>query len=466
MVLLFKKYIFILKTCFVAAVPTLFYAVPASAQMISDTFNTKSGTIIMFQKFDKKYYETLEYLKFADRLISSCLNSSAIKKSYTCQIFVLSDKVKNDINIVESSSNINIYLHKDFRQAKNKFIIVTRMINAMLLGKAGFNPNTCKYPLSQWLLIGIYARLESRFFSHSILPVSYFPGLKALCQADQLPDFVNSLNTVLLPEKDGTGYQLYQELCSFTLDEIKDISSRTDNPITDLIFLTARNKYSANEIFDYTVGRAIIKNYDKLNARHSGKSHPATKNDAQKIQNWFKLICNKRLINVNSPLPTGFFVERFNRFRKFTCIYKMKDGSSKSAAKDISRVTEFYDEYEMSVGFREMLDKKYNELNALIYVSQPLCSPSLEKLKSTLQQFDNLPTVIIKKRLTEILAEISRILERQQKIENYLKKIEYTTVAPGKLYRNELLEDKQLRKNFCPAINNYLDEVEKKFLKD
>ncbi len=466
MLLLFEKYICSLKTRFFLAVSVLICALPAAAQMTSDTFNTKSGTVIMFQKFDKKYYKTLQYLKFADRLISAYLNSSAIKRNYNCRIVILSGKIKGGINIVETSGNINIYLNKDFRTAKNKFTIISRMINAMLLGKTGFNPNTCKYPLPQWLIIGIYGKLELRFTSHSILPVSYFPGLKALCQEDKLPDFRTSIQTTLTPEKDGIAYQLYQELCSFTLSEMKHLSSRSDNPIIDLILLTARNKYSRDEIFDYTVGRAIVKSYDKMRGYRSGKGITDMKSDAWKVQDWFKTIINRRLINTNSPLQTQFFVKRFKRFRQFTYIHKQKGRSSKPIIKDISEITELYDKYGTSVGFNEMLDKKFRELDDLIYVSQIICIGHLERLRNTLQQFDRLPTVIIKKRLIKVLEKIKQALERQQKIEDYLRKIEYVTVAPGKLYRKELIEDKRLSKNFCPAINKYLDRVEKSFLKD
>jgi hypothetical protein len=71
------------------------------------------------------------------------------------------------------------------------------------------------------------------------LPVSYFPGLKALCQVDKLPDFKIAVSTPLTPDEDGTAYQLYEEFCRFLLLEIKNLSSRTDNPIADLVFFSA-----------------------------------------------------------------------------------------------------------------------------------------------------------------------------------------------------------------------------------
>ena len=75
-------------------------------------------------------------------------------------------------------------------------------------------------------------------------------------------------------------------------------------------------------------------------------------------------------------------------------------------------------------------------------------------------------SVIIRVRLEKALAKLNTSLEKQQKIEDYLRKVEYTTVAPGELYRNELIENKRLNRKFCPSINNYLDKVEKTFLQD
>jgi hypothetical protein len=441
-------------------------AISASAQSSGNSFNTQSGTTITFQKFDLSYYDTMQYLKFADRLISAYLNSSAIKKDYKCRIFVLNERVENDINIVRASDQINIYLNSNFREAENKFAIITKMINAMLLAKTGFDPCKVKFSPPQWLITGIYGRLQLRFFSHSILPVSYFPGLKALCQEDKLPEFRTSLFTVLTPEKDGTAYELYEEFCRFLLLEIRRLSSRTDNPIADLIFLTARRKYSEAEIFDYTVVRSIVKEYDQSRKHKNLKYNPNMLDSDTKLNNWFRETAEKRLINFNSPLPTRFFVKRFYRFRQFTYIHKNENKPVKEITVDISKLPEIYDKYGMDSGFGEMLDKKFVELDALIFVSQPLSTPPLDKLRKTLNQFEYAPGVIMKRRLESALSEIEKTLEKQQKIENYLRKIEYSSVDPGKLYRSELIENKRLEKNFCPTINNYLDTVEKSFLKD
>ena len=466
MLLLLEKNIFKSKTCFIIVALFIICVSSVSAKMTSDSFNTKSGTVIIFEQFDKEYYETLQYLKFMDRLISSYLNSSAIKQEYMCRIFIIDDKVKGDIDIVETSKNVNIYLNKNFRTAKNKFYIITKMINAMLLAKTGFKPNESNFSLPQWLIVGIYGRLEQRFFSHSILPVNYFPGLKALCQAEKLPDFRVALSITLSPGKDGTAYLLYQELCRFILLEIKRLSSRTDNPIADLIFLTARKKYSPNEVFDYTVVRIIVKNYDKTHRRGNKSYDPNKINNAEKVQDWFKKVAEKRLINLDSPLQTEFFRKRFQRFRKFYCINRVEGKAPEQMSRDITKINEIFDKFGMSGGFSEMLKKKKLELDALISVCQPLSAGYLDKLRKILNQFDDISSVVIKIRIKKVLINIKQALDKQQKIESYLRSIEYSTVAPGKLYRNELIENKRLDNNFCPAVNKYLDKVEKSFLRD
>lgn len=113
-----------------------------------------------------------------------------------------------------------------------------------------------------------------------------------------------------------------------------------------------------------------------------------------------------------------------------------------------------------------MLDKKLQDLNQLIFVSQPLCLKHLEELRNTLSEFDSLPSIIIRRRLVRILSGLEETLGKQKKIENYLRDIEYSNVSYGKLYRNELIENKRLQKNFCPSISSYLDKVQKSYLKD
>jgi hypothetical protein len=193
---------------------------------------------------------------------------------------------------------------------------------------------------------------------------------------------------------------------------------------------------------------------------------PNKVSDDIKIQEWFKKLANQRLISINSPLSTQLFRERFERFRKFTCIQKEKGKPPVKMERDISRINEIYDRFEMSPSFIEMIENKCKELDALLYVCQPLSSGNLENIRRTLTLFDELPVTIIKKRLDKALGDLKASLGRQQSIEDYLRKIEYSTVSPGKLYRSELIEDKRLRENFLPAVNSYLDKVEKSFLKD
>jgi hypothetical protein len=436
------------------------------ARDMDDSFTTKSGTVIVFQRFDRKYYETLQYLKYADRQISALVNSSAVKKSLTCRIFILNEKVKDNINIVRVADNVNIYLHRDFRSHKDKFGIITEMVRSMLLAKTGFDPTAADFKLPQWLLVGIYGRMELRFFSHSILPVAYYPGMKALCQAGKLPNFRISLFTALTPGKDGTAYLLYEELCRFLLLEIKSLSSRGDNPITDTIFLSARKKYSPSQVFEYTIARIVARSYDKARRRRNRKYDPNASGTGKKLQQWFQNTAEKRLINPGSPLQTDYFVKRFYKFRRFTYIYKPKNGKPQAITRDVSNITSIYDKYGPGVEFDQMLDSKILELNQLIFVSQPLCLKYLESLRNILGEFDSLPSIIIRRRLVKTLSGLEQTLEKQKKIENYLRDVEYSNISYGKLYRNELIENKRLQNNFCPSISSYLDKVQESFLKD
>jgi len=464
--LLFKKIVCSSEIRFIISVFFMLCGFPAAAQMNKDSFKTKSGTFVMFESFDKKYYETLEYLRYMDRQISSCLNSSAIKNKYTCQLFILDSTVKNDVNIIENRGTVNIYVNKNFRTAKNKFTVITKIINAMLLAKTGFRPTEVKVRLPEWLIAGIYGRTELRFSSHSILPVSYFPGLKALCQEEKLPDFRIAVGTALTPEKDGTAYELYDEFSRFILLEIKNLSVRSDNPIADMVFLCARKRYSSSEIFDSTIARAIIKDYDKTYRRLDKKYDPASVSSSVKVQKWFKKVAEKRLINPNSPLQTKFFEQRFRRFRKFTYYYKPKNKPPERMTRDLAKINEIFDKYGMTPGFEEMIRKKLIEIDALVMVCQPLSIKHVERIREVIGQFDDMSSVIIRVRIEKALAAMKQSLEKQQKIEDYLRKIEYATASPGNLYRNELIEDKRLKNKFAPAINSYLDEVEKTFLKD
>ncbi|MDD5728490.1 MAG: hypothetical protein PHV59_08010 [Victivallales bacterium] len=441
-------------------------AVCSGDRQSEDFFSTKSGTVIAFGKFDRQYYDTLQYLKYADRQISALVNSSAVKKPLPCKLFILDEEVRGNINIVKVGDSVSIYLNRNFRNCPEKFAVITALIRAMLLAKTGFDPAAVEFTVPHWLSVGIYGRLNLRFSSHSILPITYYPGLKALCQAEKLPDFRLSVLTSLDPDRDGTAYLLYEELCRFLLAEMRRLSSRADNPVADAIFLNARGKYSAAEIFDYTVGRAVAGNYDKSRRRSDRGYDSNTVAIAEKLQQWFQDTAARRLINPASPLATDYFVKRFYKFRRFTYVRKARNKAAVAVTRDISNITAIYDQYGPGVEFDRMRDVKLRELDRLIFVSQPLCVEYLNKLRDILNDFDKMPSTLIRKRLVRVLSDLEQTLEKQKKLENYLREVEYGNVSYGYMYRNELIESQRLQNNFSPVVSVYLDEVEKSFLKD
>ncbi|MCP3964900.1 MAG: hypothetical protein GY750_11140 [Lentisphaerae bacterium] len=331
----------------------------------SDKFRTGSGTLISFQRFDRSFYALLQYLKYTDRTVCHYLRLSAKNHKINCKIFVMNNKVDNDI----------IARGKDF-------YVMSELINALLYAKSGIFPNKAAHPLPAWLITGIYAKIQSHFLEESLLPVSYYPGLKALLLANKVPPLRQSLNTALSPSRDGIAFDLYMELCQFFIRELRRLSSSIDNPISDLVALSANQRYKPDEIFDSTVLRLIVKYYDKKFA-----SSIAASSDYDKLDELFNYILKERLLNRMSPLTTTEFKPLFKKFRLVK--YKIQKDKNVIVNKvDIVDFPRVYKDLQKDNYGKGLLAEKLIQLNALINIAPALTQEPLRKLYYKTNQFN------------------------------------------------------------------------------
>jgi hypothetical protein len=424
-----------------------------------DSFSTKSGTLISFEKFEKGYYKNLESLKYTDRMVCRYLRSSGVKNTFRCQIFVMQNGVDDGISIVQAGDNINIYLSKDFRTGKHAAETGNKLIRALLLVKSGISPENLLPRVPDWLATGIYVKVREKEKSLNILPVKYYIGLYALALAKRYPAFRESLTTALSPTADGTAYELYEELCTFTLREVYRLCSNADNAISDIIILCSQKKYSQEEIFDSTVGRLIIAYYDQ----HLQKTFGVGTSDSEKLQKWFEYTAERRLFNVFHPVPVDTLRTSLKKWRTFKYQLK-KDNATKWSAADILQLPKLYDEIK-SPGI--IISSKSAALAAIINKAPPLLVKPLALLLTTLQKTGKEPTALVTLNLQTAINDINNKLNRQKKIEEYLDLLSNSKIPPGKRFRREILEVRRDDgRKLWPGLEKYLDKVEKSFLSD
>ncbi len=418
-------------------------------------FKTTYGTLIMFETVKSEDYDTLEYLRAADRVICKLLRRPSQKLQ--CRI-LLSANFKQDFNVLKVGSCINIYLPQNFSRRPDKQKLAGVLIRALLLTHSGIVPKERLNRIPDWLVTGVYGKLESKHQSQSILPVGGYPGLAALTLADELPVFSDSLNNALTPDEDGCAYELYRELCHFALERIYALSSITDNAIADIVILAAQEKYQDEEIFASTFGRLIIADYDKRLL----KLYKDIPDNRGKIQRWFRHQANHRIINVFSPLPGKLVQEQFQKFR--TIPYQFRNADNKQIAKcDLLELPRLFSRVESG---RVLITGKSNELMQLINKTPMIIVSPMSELNTILLQIGNEPPPIVIRRLEKAVADVETAIKRQIAIESFMTAREASSLSPGLRYRREIVEVRRTEDVDWPSMKRFLDEVEKSYLND
>ncbi|QSH41784.1 hypothetical protein P0136_06245 [Lentisphaerota bacterium ZTH] len=427
----------------------------------SDEFITGSGTLIAFQKFDHGYHALLQYLKYTDRTICYYLKNPRRTQNINCKIYVTAENIPGDISTQSSGNSLIINVSSNTLARGRDFQLMGKLINALLYAKSGIFPEKTARPLPGWLITGIYAKIQAHFLEQSIISVSYYPGLRALLQDGKIPPLRRSLFTALSPEQDGIAFDLYLELCRFFINELRRLSSSVDNPFSDLVILSSKERYKPEEIFDSTVLRVISQVYDKT----AGNNVISDISDEEKLQLWFIAALNKRLVNYLVPLKAAAFISKFRKFRKVNYRIEKRKKTIHNQI-DIVDFPRVYHKLLKDNYAQGLLAEKLIELNSLSNIAPALTREPLAVLYNTLKQINSIAAPVALDRMRRAMRQLTTAISRQAAIEKYLLKIEYQMIPPGRLFRKELLETKRLQKNNWTELSKYLDKVEADYLED
>ncbi|MFA7229972.1 MAG: hypothetical protein WC071_01755 [Victivallaceae bacterium] len=427
-----------------------------SLQSKLDEFNTVSGIAIQFEKFDKQYYELLEYLKYTDRQICKYLGTAQVPNALNVQIVIVQRSVKNNMEIICEKRNIKIYLNSNINLLKNDFKINRMLITTLILAKNGINPETGT-EVPGWLIAGIYGGIKAKEKEQSVIQLLSLPGLNALVAAEKLPNFKSIIDTPMTPEQDGVSYLLYEEACRFILDSINNLSQRADNPLADIIVLNASNKYTREEVFNSTVGRVILAAFNNKN------TNPGNKNlsDSEKIQLWFERNAKYRLTNYYNPLPADIIEKKFVKFRELKYFLDKERKMQKIA--DLIQLPRIFDEIDHG---NVLVAEKSIELSELINLSPPLTIPPLKAIAQDLAEIGKVPAAVGSRRLERNLLEAEKAIKRQSEIECRLDKIQNTEIPAAQLYRAEIIELQRENAGIWPAMTTFLQKVEKSYMEN
>lgn len=417
-----------------------------------NSFTTSSGNIIEFKKFDKNYFATLQYLRHVDATIGRIVkDSSGSNKSQKCKFYISPDHL-DGIKIGRINGQITIALNSNLENWRNDYQTNRKIIGALLLTRIGIAAERYNDVIPPWILSGFVGLCRQKEFAAKIIDINYLPGLRACAIAGKYPRLRSVLRYPMTPEDNGTAYEFYEEICRFMLRETYELSSGSESLLRDIVFLTAKNKYSSDEIFNTTIGRVISEKYSK--------NFDSKLPDEEKIQAWFEYSVKAKVISPFSPFTGEQFRIKLESLKQVSCVLKTGNRQNRETF-TIDQLPLKFDEIEDK---NAVVIEKQRIIEQMVVACPPLLSDSTVKLHNAIASIGNVRKENLSRQINEIIDKLQQQLNTQIAIEKYLKETEFAQLPSALLYHREIKEVNRPIYQPWPNLSSYLSKEERKFL--
>jgi hypothetical protein len=418
----------------------------SAAKKIRVATNTK----IIFEKYDTEYFRLKRYLQTVDNLTSMLLGSRQNIKLLLRIIVVDKKKMKQDINIVQAGKSINIYINGDLEQWRHKTKVNKLIISTLLFTKCDIKPS--KATLPDWLLTGLNAELKYKTGKKIFSPATYLPGVMALVRAGKIPN----LSTIIahpIKTEDGTAYKLYEEFSRFLLRISEELCNNDNEAFSEIVILSATENYNQQEIFSSTIGRVAVQRYNK---------NKTTVNDDKIVNQWFQQMLISKAANYFFPRSARDIDHKFNQLFPVKCEVKIGDEKYKTVSLTLLQLPAYFNKIKAPFTVKSTLATQIGQLTqqAPFAISNPL--HIIRKYVSNLGS--NSPQTE-QQAFKRALINYHKALAHQIAIEDYLDNIEQREQQLAR-YNNQQIEViGEMSNNPWAAMQQYLDKVEKKYLR-
>lgn len=327
-----------------------------------------------------------------------------------------------------------------------------KLIETILLARAGMQSNELKTPFPDWIITALFIRVNPRYQSH-IIPATRFPGISALIAAEALPDVASVLTTPINAKADGTATRmLYEEFCLFTLDCVDQLIPSSKRVFFETAKICCESKISDIDLFRRTIIAELIIRHPKI----SGST------DRDKLQNIFNSYAAKRFLNSLNPPSAEEQEKSFNNIINFS--YKINSGSEKNKKIELRHANL----EQLPMLYRHMVDAS-DTVSAINVELTTLSNQANSAVKTSITELINLNHEIIiggqasprthTKKIKQLILEFQSIIDFHKRVEAKLVQLENENISPADYFRLEISEIKSFTSPF-PKIEKLLDKHE------
>lgn len=417
----------------------------------SSLISAPSGLEINYTVGSANQFTFSHYLENLHRLSRIMMRQSATKQ-IQLQIIVVADFPEGFKINAQNKDLIIADLTSDGQRLQYDSELNRKLIETFLLTRAGIQPNELKTPFPDWIITGLFTRINPRYQGH-VIPATRFPGLSALVTAKALPDVVTVLTTPIIAERDGTAARmLYEEFCLFALDCVELLI-----PSSKKVFFETAKICNESEISDIALFQQTI--ITELIRRHPSVSGST---DREKIQEIFNYYAAKRFLTSLDPPSVAEQEKCFNNIVNFS--YKINSGSG------VNKRTELRSANleQLPMLYRDIADAP-NTVTLLNTELSTLANQANSAVRASITELININREIIiggrasprthSQKIRLVISEFRNIIDFHKRVEARLIELENENISPADYFKLEISEIKSFSSPF-PEIENLLDKHE------
>jgi hypothetical protein len=399
------------------------------------------------------------FFRNSDLVVSRALPEKKGKKHtlpvYTIVLMNAKDFKKIEI-VDEKAKGIRYYLPKETGKWLKKDRIKAKIITSMILKKAHLDLNKNAKKLPPWLVYGILSKVKRRLDKATMPGIITFPGMHMLLTTSPPPDLLEIASRPV-HSGDGPIYKFFLEASEIIVDSIKRLPQSKES-ILDLIKLAIKG-YPPKDAFIQIFAKKIYifkKNTTETNDSTQLKS-------SEVLKRWLLENAISMAVNTFKPGNAHFAEKQFRKVEivKYTTIL---DNEKKDKREErFCQVSELPAKKKEIENFNLVLRNKELDFTRLAFSIPILLQPGILKIKESLEMLRSGSMKNFKKHYNQAKKEFYTGIDKMNKLEAYLVKIELESLPESWKYQHELQElrkwDKKQKKRW-PKLTKYIDSIE------
>ena len=350
------------------------------------------------------------------------------------------------------TNKVRIYLSDEIDDFKSDNALLAKLAALIVLKRTAATSKKTYRSIPEWIVYGVLRKVLRHMRRRRISGMVVYPGIHALILAGDAPDLMTTIEHPPSPE-DGPSFKLAMEVCEITLNSVLRLP-KGKNLLEDIINLSLKGVPPTSS-FRGALSEAIL----------SLKPSGSAKRDA--FDAWLQNTALRSAVNIFNPLDATSAERIFREYCKVR--YATKPFTTPAGVERPSEIrcrllSDIAEELNKMKNPKLVMMLKQRDLALLRLMLPGDLQSAVDKIRTTLSLLDHKKTNEFKTRYAAAELEFYDALEKRQKIESFVGKIERDRVPPSLLYAPQLSEIDEYARNrrlLWPQLHSYLDSEEK-----